>query len=121
LPLHIWQGAQEHTDGLLREFTLIAQGAEARAATPIARSPLGIRRGVPPSRRSMGFLAVTRPSPDDRGWRAAQNGQLGDRLGPAVREEEQRAGALEAGADPLERLRGGQQLPIVGMEPAGSP
>ena len=34
LPLGIWQRTQEHTDGLLREFALIAQDAEARAATP---------------------------------------------------------------------------------------
>ena len=34
LPLALWQRAQEHTDGLLREFALIVQDAEARAATP---------------------------------------------------------------------------------------
>ena len=34
LPLHLWQRTQEHVDGLLREFALIAQDAEARAATP---------------------------------------------------------------------------------------
>lgn len=34
LPLDIWQCTQEHVDGLLREFTLIVQDAEARAATP---------------------------------------------------------------------------------------
>ncbi len=34
VPLDIWQRAQEHTDGLLREFALIVQDAEARAATP---------------------------------------------------------------------------------------
>ena len=34
LPLEIWQRSQEHVDGLLREFALIVQDAEARAATP---------------------------------------------------------------------------------------
>ena len=34
LPLEIWQRTQEHVDGLLREFTLIVQDAEARAAAP---------------------------------------------------------------------------------------
>ena len=34
VPLEIWQRAQEHTDGLLREFALIVQDAEAMAATP---------------------------------------------------------------------------------------
>lgn len=34
LPLEVWQRTQEHVDGLLREFALIAQDAEARAATP---------------------------------------------------------------------------------------
>lgn len=34
LPLQIWQRTQEHVDGLLREFALISQDAEARAATP---------------------------------------------------------------------------------------
>ena len=34
LPLRIWQRTQEHVDGLLREFALIAQDDEARASTP---------------------------------------------------------------------------------------
>ena len=34
LPLAVWQRTQEHVDGLLREFALIAQDDEARAATP---------------------------------------------------------------------------------------
>lgn len=34
LPLDVWQRTQEHVDGLLREFTLIVQDEEARAATP---------------------------------------------------------------------------------------
>ena len=34
LPLQIWQRTQEHVDGLLREFALIAQDDEARASTP---------------------------------------------------------------------------------------
>jgi hypothetical protein len=34
LPLDIWQRTQEHVDGLLREFALIAQDDEARATTP---------------------------------------------------------------------------------------
>jgi hypothetical protein len=34
LPLQVWQRTQEHVDGLLREFALIAQDPEARAATP---------------------------------------------------------------------------------------
>ncbi|HEV2760547.1 MAG TPA: hypothetical protein VGV86_13360 [Acidimicrobiales bacterium] len=34
VPLEIWQRSQEHTDGLLREFALIVQDSEARAATP---------------------------------------------------------------------------------------
>ena len=34
LPLQVWQRTQEHVDGLLREFALIAQDDEARAATP---------------------------------------------------------------------------------------
>ncbi len=34
LPLDVWQRTQEHVDGLLREFALIVQDAEARAATP---------------------------------------------------------------------------------------
>jgi hypothetical protein len=34
LPLDIWQRTQEHVDGLLREFALIAQDPEARATTP---------------------------------------------------------------------------------------
>ena len=34
LPLDVWQRTQEHVDGLLREFTLMSQDAEARAATP---------------------------------------------------------------------------------------
>lgn len=34
LPVDVWQRAQEHVDGLLREFVLIAQDDEARAATP---------------------------------------------------------------------------------------
>lgn len=34
LPLDVWQRAQEHVDGLLREFVLIVQDEEARAATP---------------------------------------------------------------------------------------
>lgn len=34
LPLDVWQRTQEHIDGLLREFTLIVQDEEARAATP---------------------------------------------------------------------------------------
>ena len=34
LPLEVWQRTQEHVDGLLREFALIAQDDEARAATP---------------------------------------------------------------------------------------
>ncbi len=33
-PLDIWQRTQEHFDGLLREFALIVQDAEARAAAP---------------------------------------------------------------------------------------
>ena len=34
LPLDVWQRTQEHVDGLLREFVLIVQDEEARAATP---------------------------------------------------------------------------------------
>jgi hypothetical protein len=34
LPLEVWQRTQEHVDGLLREFALIVQDAEARAAAP---------------------------------------------------------------------------------------
>lgn len=34
LPLEVWQRTQEHVDGLLREFALIIQDAEARAAAP---------------------------------------------------------------------------------------
>ena len=34
LPLEIWQRTQEHVDGLLREFALIIQDAEARSAAP---------------------------------------------------------------------------------------
>jgi hypothetical protein len=34
LPLDVWKRAQEHVDGLLREFMLIAQDDDARAATP---------------------------------------------------------------------------------------
>lgn len=34
LPLQVWQRTQEHVDGLLREFALIVQDDEARAATP---------------------------------------------------------------------------------------
>ena len=34
LPLRIWQRTQEHVDGLLREFALIGEDPEARAATP---------------------------------------------------------------------------------------
>lgn len=34
LPLDVWQRTQEHVDGLLREFALIVQDAEARAAAP---------------------------------------------------------------------------------------
>ena len=34
LPLQVWQRTQEHVDGLLREFALIAQDDEVRAATP---------------------------------------------------------------------------------------
>lgn len=34
LPLDVWQRTQEHIDGLLREFALIVQDEEARAATP---------------------------------------------------------------------------------------
>lgn len=34
LPLQVWQRTQEHVDGLLREFALIAQDEEAKAATP---------------------------------------------------------------------------------------
>src|SRR5687767_15140474 len=34
LPLDVWQRTQEHTDDLLREFTLVAQDEEARAAVP---------------------------------------------------------------------------------------
>ena len=34
LPLQLWQRTQEHVDGLLREFALIAQDDEGRAAAP---------------------------------------------------------------------------------------
>ena len=34
LPLQVWQRTQEHVDGLLREFALIAQDEEAKLATP---------------------------------------------------------------------------------------
>jgi hypothetical protein len=34
LPLDVWARTQEHVDGLLREFALIAQDEEARAAAP---------------------------------------------------------------------------------------
>ena len=34
LPLQVWQRTQEHVDGLLREFALIAQDEEAKHATP---------------------------------------------------------------------------------------
>lgn len=34
LPLPVWQRAQEHVDGLLREFTLMVQDDGARAAIP---------------------------------------------------------------------------------------
>jgi hypothetical protein len=34
LPLGVWQRTQEHVDGLLREFALIVQDEEAKAATP---------------------------------------------------------------------------------------
>jgi len=34
LPLLVWQRTQEHVDELLREFTLMVQDEEARAATP---------------------------------------------------------------------------------------
>ncbi len=34
LPLQVWQRAQEHVDDLLREFALVAQDPESRAATP---------------------------------------------------------------------------------------
>jgi hypothetical protein len=34
LPLQVWQRTQEHVDGLLREFALIAQDDEAKLATP---------------------------------------------------------------------------------------
>ncbi|HVL05806.1 MAG TPA: hypothetical protein VM388_07450 [Acidimicrobiales bacterium] len=34
LPLEVWQRTQEHVDGLLREFALIAQDEEAKLATP---------------------------------------------------------------------------------------
>lgn len=34
LPLDVWQRTQEHVDELLREFALMMQDEEARAATP---------------------------------------------------------------------------------------
>ena len=34
LPLDVWQRTQEHVDDLLREFALIVQDDEGRAATP---------------------------------------------------------------------------------------
>jgi hypothetical protein len=34
LPLVVWQRTQEHVDGLLREFALIAQDDEAKLSTP---------------------------------------------------------------------------------------
>jgi hypothetical protein len=34
LPLQVWQRTQEHLDGLLREFALIAHDDEATVATP---------------------------------------------------------------------------------------
>jgi hypothetical protein len=34
LPLVVWQRTQEHVDGLLREFALMAQDEHARHATP---------------------------------------------------------------------------------------
>jgi hypothetical protein len=34
LPLEVWQRTQEHVDGLVREFALIAQDEEAKLATP---------------------------------------------------------------------------------------
>lgn len=34
LPLPLWHRAEEHVDGLLREFALIAQDEEAQADTP---------------------------------------------------------------------------------------
>jgi hypothetical protein len=34
LPLGVWQRTQEHVDGLLREFALMVQDDQARAATP---------------------------------------------------------------------------------------
>jgi hypothetical protein len=34
LPLPVWQRTQEHVDGLLREFALIAHDDEARVTTP---------------------------------------------------------------------------------------
>ena len=34
LPLEVWQRTQEHVDGLLREFALIAHDDEATVATP---------------------------------------------------------------------------------------
>ena len=34
LPLRVWQRTQEHVDGLLREFALIAQNDDAKLATP---------------------------------------------------------------------------------------
>lgn len=34
LPLETWRRTQEHVDGLLREFALVAADEEARAATP---------------------------------------------------------------------------------------
>ena len=34
LPLDVWRRTQEHVDDLLREFTLVAQDEEARAAVP---------------------------------------------------------------------------------------
>jgi hypothetical protein len=34
LPLQVWQRTQEHVDGLLREFALITQDDEVKAATP---------------------------------------------------------------------------------------
>jgi len=48
LPLGLWQRAQEHTDGLVRELALIVQDAEAPGGHPpaAARARPGAQRRV---------------------------------------------------------------------------
>ena len=111
LPLPVWQRTQEHVDGLLREFALIAQDDEARASTPgrlldlVQRVTAGYG----------GFSAAQRAAMEEALQRGEEEIDLTYRIPPAAAGAAQQLGDMLDEAD--EYCRRGDHLLTLATPP----